>query len=205
MRREAAPWPESYYLETAPQKRWELLQEAISSGKIDQEEAALREKLWKRRYGEKTSPKAQPRDGYIALWVTMNVHARDINSRFRRRGIIKEIQTMLDQLGIDDPQASAQEKELTQQELFHAMEIYYSTCSEGTYNSQIFGLMRMKKDRLIDKIIADVYLVAYEMPAKMELSERFAPLRKAAYDAFCETYPDEAERMNQAIFGAEER
>ena len=23
MRREAAPWPESYYIETAPQKRWD--------------------------------------------------------------------------------------------------------------------------------------------------------------------------------------
>ena len=205
MRREAAPWPESYYLETAPQKRWALLQEAISGGKIDQEEAALREKLWKRRYGENLSPKAPARDGYVGLWVTMNVHSKDIDSRFRRRGIIKEVQKLLDELGIDDPQADAQEKELIQQELFHAMEIYYSTCNEGTYNSQIFGLMRMKKDRLIDKIIADVYTVAYEMPAKMELSERFAPLRKAAYDAFCETYPDEVERLDQAIFGMEER
>ena len=205
MRREAAPWPESYYIETVPQKRWDLLQDAIESGKMDQEEAALREKLWKRRYSNGRSPKAPPRDGYVALWVTMNVHSKDIDSRFRRRGIIKEIQNMLDELGIDDPQADAREKELTQQELFHAMEIYYSTCNEGTYNSQIFGLMRMKKDRLIDKIIADVYTVAYEMPAKMELSERFAPLRKAAYDAFCETYPEEAARLDEVIFGVEKR
>ena len=69
----------------------------------------------------------------------MNVHSKDIDSRFRRRGIIKEIQNMLDELGIDDPQADAREKELTQQELFHAMEIYYSTCNEGTYNSQVFA------------------------------------------------------------------
>ena len=32
------------YIETAPQKRWDLLQDAIESGKMDQEEAALREK-----------------------------------------------------------------------------------------------------------------------------------------------------------------
>ena len=64
MRREAAPWPESYYIETAPQKRWDLLQDAIESGKMDQEEAALREKLWKRRYSNGRSPKA-PAAGWV--------------------------------------------------------------------------------------------------------------------------------------------
>ena len=41
---EKAVWPESYYLENDPDRRWELLQNAAEKGQIDPQEKALREK-----------------------------------------------------------------------------------------------------------------------------------------------------------------
>lgn len=204
MRKERAPWPECYYEETDPLKRRALLEEAIEKGEGEPAVNALRQKLWALRYGERTRKNAPPADGYVALWVTMSFRRKDVDSRFRARAAEKELSGMLVRLRIDSPEAGEEERFLVYRELVHAMGIYLSTCTEGSYNTQIFGLMRLKKERLIEKIVYDVYSVAYELPAKLGMEEKFEPLRRAAYEAFSDAYPDEVELLDGAIFGGGE-
>lgn len=199
MNQEKALWPENYYLENDPKLRWELLQSAAQEGKIDPQEKAMREDLWTRRYGKKPAKKGPPSDGYIGLWMTMSLHLRDLNSRFRRRSIIKELDQKLNELGVDATQLDGRMRELVDLELLHAMRIFYSTCTEGTYNSQLFGLMRLKEDRLIEKIVYDVYDIAYLMPEKLGMNERFCALQKAAYQGFAERYPNNIGLLDDLI------
>ena len=196
---EKAVWPESYYLENDPDRRWELLQNAAEKGQIDPQEKALREELWQRRYGKKRAKKGASGDGYIGFWLTLSLNLQDINSRFRRRAMAGEIRRKAEQLGIDATRLEGRERELVDRELHHAMRLFYTTCTEGNYGTQVFGLMRMKADRLVGKIAGDVYATVYLLPQRLEMSERFALLQRAAYDEFCDRYPDSADLLDRLI------
>lgn len=198
-------WPESYYRENDPAKRWELLQEAAREGWIDRQEQTLREELWSLRYGQKKVKKGPPHDRYIGFWVTMNLNLQDIDSRFRRRSILRETDQLLTELGIDATQLEDSRRELVYLELLHAMRIFYSTCTDGTYNSQLFGLMRLKEDKLIEKIIYDIFNIAYRMPKKLAMSERFVLLQQAAYKGFYERYPNHVDLLDQLIESEQEK
>ena len=49
-----------------------------------------------------------------------------------------------------------------------------------------------------------IYGVAYELPEKLGMAAQFAPLRRAAYEAFSAAYPDEVGLLDSAIFGTAE-
>ena len=200
MNKERAPWPQCYYDELDARRRKEMLDGAIENGEGNPEENAVRQKLWALRYGQpkKNMP---PADGYAGLWITMNLWRRDTASRFRVRAAVKELGGMLRQLGIDAPQASGLEQELVYQELVHAVRLYLSTCAEGSYNTRFLGMVRLKPEQLVEKIVAEIYGVAYELPEKLGMAAQFAPLRRAAYEAFSAAYPDEVGLLDSAICG----
>ena len=52
--------------------------------------------------------------------------------------------------------------------------------------------------------MAEIYGVAYELPEKLGMAAQFAPLRRAAYEAFSAAYPDEVGLLDSAIFGTAE-
>lgn len=200
MSKERAPWPQCYYDELDARKRKDLLDKAIENGEGAPEENAVRQKLWALRYGQpkKNMP---PADGYAGLWITMNLWRRDTASRFRVRAAVKELSGMLKQLGIDAPQASSLEQELVYRELVHAVRLYLSTCTEGSYNTRFLGMVRLKPEQLVDKIVNEICGVAYELPERLGMEEQFAPLRRAAYEAFSAAYPEEVGKLDSAIFG----
>lgn len=200
MSKERAPWPQCYYDELDARKRKDLLDKAIENGEGAPEENAVRQKLWALRYGQpkKNMP---PADGYAGLWITMNLWRRDTASRFRVRAAVKELSGMLKQLGIDAPQASSLEQELVYRELVHAVRLYLSTCTEGSYNTRFLGMVRLKPEQLVDKIVNEICGVAYELPERLGMEEQFAPLRRAAYEAFSAAYPEQVGKLDSVIFG----
>ena len=129
----------------------------------------------------------------------MNLWRRDTASRFRVRAAVKELGGMLRQLGIDAPQASGLEQELVYQELVHAGRLYLSTCAEGSYNTRFLGMVRLKPEQLVEKIVAEIYGVAYELPEKLGMAAQFAQLRRAAYEAFSAAYPDEVGLLDLSL------
>ena len=108
---------------------------------------------------------------------------------------------MLKQLGIDAPQASSLEQELVYRELVHAVRLYLSTCTEGSYNTRFLGMVRLKPEQLVDKIVNEICGVAYELPERLGMEEQFAPLRRAAYEAFSAAYPEQVGKLDSAIVG----
>ena len=201
MPKEKAPWPECYYQEKDAKKRLALLEEAIQAGEGDETENAIRKKLWGLRYGQQAKKNAPLPDGYVGLWVALNYHRQD-RSYFRLRGAVREIEGRMHDLGFDSLQ-SEQEQQLLHRELMHAVSLYLSTCSEGSYNTQAFGLMKMKQENLIQKIAAEIQDVTCDLPARLNLTEQLTPLRKAAFETFCETFPDNAELLEDTIAGGE--
>lgn len=202
MPKEKAPWPECYYQENDAKKRLALLEEAIQAGEGDEAENVLRKKLWALRYGQQAKKNGPLPDGYVGLWVALNYHRQD-RSYFRLRGAVREIEGRLRDLGINSMQATEQEQQLLHRELVHAVSLYLSTCNEGSYSTQVFGLMKMKPESLVQKIAAEIYDVTCDLPARLGLAEQLKPLRKAAFEAFYDTFPDYEELLQDTIAGGE--
>ncbi len=200
MPKEKAPWPECYYQENDAQKRLALLEDAIQKREGDDAENALRKKLWGLRYGRQIKKNGPLPDGYVGLWVALNYHRQD-RSYFRLRSAVREIEGRLRDLGIDHMQNTEQEQQLLHRELVHAVSLYLSTCNEGSYSTQVFGLMKMKPESLVQKIAAEIYDVTCDLPARLGLAQRLKPLRKAAFEAFYETFPDHTELLEDTIAG----
>ncbi len=200
MPKEKAPWPECYYQENDAKKRLALLEEAIQAGEGDEAENVLRKKLWALRYGQQAKKNGPLPDGYVGLWVALNYHRQD-RSYFQLRGAVREIEGRLRDLGINSMQGTEQEQQLLHRELVHAVSLYLSTCNEGSYSTQVFGLMKMKPESLVQKIAAEIYDVTCDLPARLGLAEQLKPLRKAAFEAFYDTFPDHEELLQDTIAG----
>lgn len=198
MDKQRTPWPGCYYEEFDARKRKKMLDEAQALQQGDPKENAVRQKLWALRYGaaKKNMP---PADGYAALWMTMNLWRKDTVSRFRIRAAVKELSGMLKKLGLDEPPADETERVLVDRELVHAVRLYLSTCKQGSYNTRLLGMVRLKPDQLVEKIVAEIYGVAYELPEKLGMTQQFAPLRRAAYEAFGMEYPDDVALLDELI------
>ena len=202
MPKEKAPWPECYYQENDAKKRLALLEEAIQAGEGDEAENVLRKKLWALRYGQQAKKNGPLPDGYVGLWVALNYHRQD-RSYFQLRGAVREIEGCLRDLGINSMQGTEQEQQLLHRELVHAVSLYLSTCNEGSYSAQVFGLMKMKPESLVQKIAAEIYDVTCDLPARLGLAEQLKPLRKASFEAFYDTFPDYEELLQDTIAGGE--
>ena len=202
MPKEKAPWPECYYQENDAKKRLALLEEAIQAGEGDEAENVLRKKLWALRYGQQAKKNGPLPDGYVGLWVALNYHRQD-RSYFQLRGAVREIEGRLRDLGINSMQGTEQEQQLLHRELVHAVSLYLSTCNEGSYSTQVFGLMKMKPESLVQKIAAEIYDVTCDLPARLGLAEQLKPLRKASFEAFYDTFPDYEELLQDTIAGGE--
>lgn len=203
MKKSRAPWPDCYYEETDPFARLALLREAIEKGEGEAQENAARLQLWEKRYAGASEKSKTAPDGYVGLWVTMMVQLNDIKSRMKMNRAAKELARMLEKLGANDP-LEEPARTLQAQEWVHAMEVYLSTCSEGSYSTQLFGMMRIKKDRLEEKIAYDVYRTAYELPQKLQMGEQFGFLQRAAGEALKEMYPASAELLSAILTGEAE-
>ena len=62
-------------------------------------------------------------------------------------------------------------------------------------------MVRLKPEQLVDKIVNEICDVAYELPERLGMEEQFAPLRRAAYEAFSAAYPEQVGKLDSAIFG----
>ncbi len=60
-----------YYRETEPEKRKELLEQAIASGE-DQEANKIRREIWEARY-KGTTNEGGIADGYLKFWMALNL------------------------------------------------------------------------------------------------------------------------------------
>ncbi|MFQ7158178.1 MAG: DUF6553 family protein [Ruthenibacterium sp.] len=198
MSKERAPWPQCYYDELDARKRKDLLDKAIENGEGAPEENAVRQKLWALRYGQpKNMP---PADGYAGLWITMNLWRRDTASASAcARG--EGAERYAEAAGHRRPAGQQPGTGAVYRELVHAVRLYLSTCTEGSYNTRFLGMVRLKPEQLVDKIVNEICGVAYELPERLGMEEQFAPLRRAAYEAFSAAYPEQVGKLDSAIFG----
>ena len=167
-------WPESYYMETDPEKRKQLLE-----ARNDPEEAELnrlRLELWNLRY--ETMRNGKMRDRFVAGWMELILMREQVKGKFGKRTLRKNALHALEQMGIFQMEHFG--KELLLEELKHVVLLYCcSSMTDRQYNSVIFGFGKMKKDTVEKKIMGELRAVIVDIPENLELFDEMALLKEA--------------------------
>ena len=135
-----------YYRETEPEKRKELLEQAIASGE-DQEANKIRKEIWEARY-KGTTNEGGIADGYLKFWMALEFNRNAGHKVFGSGRAQKEIRKELDDVKFREIRAkSALHEELLHRECQHLVRFYMDLCEKDkNYNSVLCGLITIKKD-----------------------------------------------------------
>lgn len=189
---------EQYYHELDRGRRKSLLEQA-AAGEGNTPELKLRQKIWELRYIPRGKDSGSV-DYYIRGWMGMTYLRQSSRSGFGLRRNEKEIRKIREDWNMEFllSQGGLGER-ILYQELYNMIRLYLHLCmTDRTYGSTIFGLMHLDQQKLLRKIAQDVYSVAFDLPARLQMDQEFRILRLAAADAFGDQYPDQRSLLEQA-------
>ena len=180
-----------YYRETEPEKRKELLEQAIASGE-DQEANEIRKEIWEARYTGTTN-EGGIADGYLKFWMALEFNRNAGHKIFGSGRAQKEIRRELDDVKFREIRAkSALHEELLHRECQHLVRFYMDLCEKDkNYNSVLCGLITIKKESSEAKMKRDIYETAIRLPKDLNLEEELSLITKAAHEVYEQEYPEE--------------
>ena len=191
-KQETDMWPDDYYREMDGKNRKKLLDEALGSGSEETaDEDRLRLKLWQARYapeeqdrtGRKKNKEAGEIDYFIKAWLDLSLISKKDSAfgKNRMKRVAREAAgtLLLDQYS-PDKFGSLLDQEYVH--LFHLlMDLYLH---DGGFTHRVLGFTKLNADELQKKIADRFVNVTRDMPARCGLTELFAPLYRAAAEAF---------------------
>lgn len=172
-------WPKNYYMEADAGKRLLLLEERVSQGD-EGEDNLLRMEIWNRRYESvrRRNSGQKYKDKYLAGLFRLLMLAEESSRSFGKKKVMHETVDVLEQLGI------SQEEHFTRvlllEELKHLFLVYAAACmSDRQYSTVMFGLGRMSREKIEQKLADDIYRIIYRLPENMNLQKEFDLLTQA--------------------------
>lgn len=185
------PWPDNFYEPISGEERYQLLVAAINEE--DNEENQLRLKLWQYRYDSVAKNNGKPStDKFMRLWLDLEFASGRTSSLFGGKKISKLIKQDLDNLGwsVMDEYGDLG-RELLHMELVQAGRYYFELCStDRNYNTELFGMKQISRERFFDKIVSDVHRICYKTPKAFGLQKELELFTKAMTEALEIDYPD---------------
>lgn len=180
-----------YYRETEPQKRKELLEQAIASGE-DQEANAIRKEIWEARYKDITNDGSLA-DGYLKFWMALEFNRNAGHKVFGSGRAQKEIFKELDDVKFREiSKKSSLHEELLYRECLQLVKFYMDLCEKDkNYNSILCGLVTIKKDSAISKLKRDIYETAIRLPKELGLEKDLELISRAAREVYELQFPGE--------------
>ena len=181
-----------YYRETEPEKRKELLEQAIASGE-EPEANEIRKEIWEARYKGLTNDGSLA-DGYLKFWMALEFNRNAGHKVFGSGRAQKEICQDLDDVKCREIcEKSELHKELLYRECLHLVKFYMDLCAKDkNYNSILCGLITIKKDSAISKLKRDIYETAIRLPQEIGLEKDLKLVSDAAREMYAQQFPGEA-------------
>ena len=181
--RDMEDWLEGFYTQTDPVKRQQLLSENVMEKEADQ----MRKQLFEVRYG-----KGKPRkDAFMGCLMNLKyiVESGGMDLGGRKKKLAVEV---IHGLGIFEFERKTEtEQELIRLELKNACRTYIEVSTSGRgFTSVIFGMGQLSDEGIAGKIADQLSRLAFDAPHLLRMEKEFAPLQRAAVEAFREIYPD---------------
>ncbi|MBR2527764.1 MAG: hypothetical protein IKE58_04770 [Blautia sp.] len=185
----------SYYKETDPIKRRNLLEQSIAEGE-EPEENEIRKEIYGVRYRHPSgADKARPADEFLGLWMFMEYSAGAGGGMFGlgSKRIDRELQKKLKSLKIREYQdKGGLHAELYFKEICHMVRTYMILCEKDhSYNSTAFGILRMSEESSQNKLRNDIRNVVLALPRMTKLERETEWIAQAATEVYEEFFPHE--------------
>ena len=182
-----------FYRSQKPQKRRELLEQAIQSGQEPEKNAIRKEILDLRYETKKTWGSTDEVDTFMRLWMALEFNKEAVKSFMGQKSGRREILKNLDAISfLKIMKKSELHKELLYQECVHLVKLYISLCEKDkSYRNALMGLITMSDEKVEEKIRGDIYQTAVRLPVLLELTDELGLLTRAARAAYAEYYPDQ--------------
>lgn len=181
------------YFETTDKEERRNILDRIKAKGEDEEFVRICEELYDHRYVSREK-KVQNIDYAIRGWVNMKFLPEVARGWFSKKGLRAKVDEILDDLGYNVcAKYGVRGREILYKDLCNAIRVYIKLCqSDKGYSSILFGIGRIKQDKLIAKMGHDIVTVSYSIPKEIGMIKEFEALAQAAKTAFVETYPKEA-------------
>ncbi len=187
-------WLEKFYHEIEREDREELFEQGLKEGG-SAEENEIRRQLWDRRYTVDRKTRANV-DNFFKGFLTMDNLGRTKPGFFNAKYIRKEIASLRTVWGMDLAEEYGDlGRELHYEEMKHLARTYISVCQDDkNFSSMFFGVGKMSKEKLADKIAEKVYFLTREVPAMHHFEAQVEPFANAMIEVYFEMYPKKADR-----------
>lgn len=179
-------WRHDYARQTDEAKRRTMLEAALLEDADHAADHALRAEMAKVRYAD---PKA---DGYIRFWMEALYTHRSGGGLFAHRRLEKNMAAGAKLLFLDRYESLDESgRQVVEEELLQMMRLYLKiSLSDSKYASQLYGMMKMSDGGLRQKVAEEFLLVTRTLPQKAGMAALYAPLDRAAKQAYCEAFAD---------------
>ena len=194
------------YFETLDADERKSILERIKESQTDDEFVRICEELFDNRYVSREK-KVQKIDYAIRGWVNIKFLPEVARGWFTKKKLSDKVEEILADLGHDVCEKyGSRGMELWFKELCHTVRVYIDLCiNDRSYGSVLFGLGKMKKERLVAKIGEDIVAVTYSIPKEIGKLNEFEQLAQAAKTVFVEHYPKEALFYEQLLDEADNK
>lgn len=200
LRRERTESLPDLYFETVDVDERRNILDRIKENGADEEFVRICEELFERRYVSREK-NVKSIDYAIRGWVNMKFLPEVARGWFTKKKLSEKVKEVLDDFGYDVCEKyGAYGKEIWYKELCNIVRVYIKLCqSDKGYGSIIFGIGKMKKEKLVAKIGQDIVTVTYSIPKEIGMLMQFEQLAQAAKTVFVEHYPKEAMYYEQLL------
>ncbi|MCR5054468.1 MAG: hypothetical protein K6A69_06480 [Lachnospiraceae bacterium] len=180
-------WALKYRKEVDKKVRAEYLAELKNTLGEDNEEYIFRKSLYDERY---ITQDGQEVDTYIRGFVMLSFYEKGMFLPGEKKKAIEEANKSLSAWHIDNMESlDDMRKQAVYDELFNMVTLYLSLCErDKSFSSLIFGLGKIKEDKLQEKTKNSVEVVSVVVPERLSMEKEFSFFKSVADDAFKERY-----------------
>jgi hypothetical protein len=183
----------AYYREQDPMKRRQLLETSIQEGE-EPEQNAIRRELWEIRYKENSEVEPGSKaDGFLGLWMSMEFNQDAAGRLFGAKSARRELTKQLEKLEFARFQTGDElHQELLYRECCHMVKTYMELCeTDKSYNTTLFGILSVSKDKAKEKLKTDVYKTAVALPGAIHMEQELGIITRAAKEMYELHFPGE--------------
>ncbi len=187
-------WLERFYHETEREDREEIFEEGLKSDGPTRENE-FRQKLWNRRYTPAGREQGEV-DHFFKGFLTLDTLGRTKPGFFNKKYIQREVASLRTIWCLDLAEEYGEMgQELLYEELKHLARTYISVCQDDkNFSSMFFGVGKMSREKLNDKIADKIYFLTREVPKTHHIEKEVEPLANALIEVYFEMYPKKADR-----------
>lgn len=191
--------PDMFFEAVDVDERKEIL-ERMKKSDTDPEVVKICEELFERRHISREK-NVQSIDYAIRGIVNMKFLPEVARGWFSKNKLPDKVDEILNDLGYGVCEKyGSLGRELWFKELCNTMRLYIHLCQKDkAYSSIVFGIGKIKPERLAEKIGQDVVTLTYSIPKEIGMLQEFEQLAQAAKTVYVESYPKLAMLYEQLL------